>query len=692
MPVELLLEIGTEEIPSGYLEGGLKDLKRLTETTLKDKRILVSGEIKTYCTPRRLVLYAGGIAEKQEDTVLEVIGPPKKAAYDKDGNPTKAAVGFAGKYSMNVVELGVIETPKGEYLQVKKEITGLPTKEILPEIFTGLISGISWPKSMRWGSVGFQFVRPIHWILALFGGELISFEVAGIKSGNKTMGHRFMASGTIEIIDAEDYFKKLKNSFVMINQEERERFIKKEIAEKAEEISGIPVDDPELVSTNANLVEYPSAVCGSFDKEFLNLPDQVLITAMREHQKYFAVQDNTGNLMPNFIAINNTIAGNDSVVRKGHERVLRARLSDAVFFFNEDRKRPLEDRLHDLRDVIYQAELGTSFSKVERFTALAQYLAEQISPEKKDDITLAARLCKCDLVTEMVMEFPSLQGIMGKEYAFLDGHKKEVCQAIYEHYLPAKAGDVLPDSITGAVISLADRMDTIGGCFAIGLEPTGATDPFALRRHALAIIRILEIRGWEVSLSGFISRGLKILSENVNFDSARVYNNILNFFRDRYKNKMLAAGYESDLIEAIVSARFDKISELPARIDQLKRFTKESDEFQSLALTFKRVSNILKNQEDILDVNPGLFADPAESVLWDTYMGLKDEIHLLTEKKKYFEALNILSGLRKPVDTFFDSVEVLIKEHPAHKNNRVAILNNISKLFMGLADFSKFSI
>jgi len=692
MSVELLLEIGTEEIPSDYLDNALDDLKRLAEYYLKENRIPIFGELSTCGTPRRMVLFGNEIAEKQEDMIQEVTGPPKKAAYDQKGNPTKAAIGFAEKHGISVDNLQVVKTHKGEYIHIKREIPGRSSDEVLSEILPQMISEISWPKSMRWGDVGFSFVRPVHWILALLDGSVIPFEAAGVKSGNRTMGHSFMSPLAMEIKGLKDYFKKMKDSFVMINQEDRRREIESGVIQKAKEVSGIPMKDPELVKTVSNLVEFPSAVCGTFDKEFLDIPSPVLITVMRKHQRYFAIQDKDGKLMPHFVAVNNTLARDESVVRKGHEKVLRARLSDAVFFFNEDRKRRLEERTEDLKGVIYQAELGTSFAKVERFSNLAEYLAEQIAREKKNEITLAARLCKCDLVTKMVMEFPTLQGIMGREYARLDGHPEEVCVAIYEHYLPAKADDDLPSSVIGAIVGLADRMDTIGGCFAIGLEPTGAADPFALRRHALAIMRILENKGWDLSLSGFISRSLEILSQDVVFDRNRVFGNLLNFFKERYKNRMLMAGYETDLIEAIVSAEFDNICELPLRLDGLKRFMAESEDFQSLALTFKRISNIIKNEEGPLDVDKSVFKESCESDLWQTYQDLKDEIHVLKGKRKYLEALNLMAKLRKPVDAFFDGVEVLTKEDPELRNNRVAVLQNLSQLFLSLADFSKFSI
>jgi len=348
--------------------------------------------------------------------------------------------------------------------------------------------------------------------------------------------------------------------------------------------------------------------------------------------------------------------------------------------------------LEDLRDVIYQSELGTSFAKVERLTKLAEDLSTQIAPEMQEDVTLTARLCKCDLVTEMVMEFPSLQGVMGREYARLDGYSEDICMAIHEHYLPLRADDELPDSIIGAIVGLADRMDTIAGCFAIQLEPTGATDPFALRRHALAIIRILEKKQWDISLKGFIDVSLAILNEEIDFDKNQVMNRILDFFRERYRNMMLRWGYESDLVEAILSVEFVHISQLRLRIDQLQRFTKESSEFESLVQTFKRINNILRDQKESPDVDSSLFKASCESELWRAYQEFKDDVYGLMEKKNYFEALNLMVRLRKPVDDLFDGVEILTKDNPRLRENRVGMLQNLAKLFLSLADFSKFSI
>lgn len=692
MSAELLLEIGTEEIPSGYLNKGLADLRWLVEARLKENRIEMTEGLYVAGTPRRLVVIGNAISERQEDLVQELTGPPKSLAYDKEGKPTKAAMGFAKKQGIEVNELECIATPKGEYLYVRRTIQGRPTKDILSELLPKLIADVPWPKSMRWGDVGFAFARPIHWVLALLNGEVISFEVAGVRSGNTTRGHRFMAPGIKEVSNVRDYLEKMRESCVIIDQQEREKLVLKAANEAAEAAGGIPAKDQELVNTVANLVEYPSAVCGGFDRSFLCLPDSVLITPMKEHQKYFAVYDGNGQLMPNFVAVNNTVATDESVVGKGHERVLRARLSDADFFFQEDRKRPLGDRLEDLKGVIYQADLGTSYDKVERFTLLAEYLAEKVMPAKIDAVRSAARLCKCDLVTHMVTEFPSLQGVMGKEYAQIEGQPEEVCNAIYEHYLPTRAGGELPKSEIGAVVGFSDRMDTIVGCFAVGLEPTGSADPFALRRHAIAIIRIMEDMGWDLSLMEFIEKAISILGKYIRLDTDAVSTKVADFFKERYRQMILRAGYESDLIEATISVEFDHINQLRSRMEHLKRFVSESDEFQALALSSKRVTNMLKKQEKLFEVNPSMFKEPCESELWDTYKRLKSNVYQCVEKREYYNALDLLTDLRKPVDEFFDNVEVLTKDSDELRENRVGLLQHLSRLFLCVADFSKFSI
>ncbi len=692
MAGELLFEIGTEEIPSDYLDNGLAEMKRIAESLLEGNRITVSGSVSTHGTPRRLVLIGTGLATRQQDAVQQVMGPPRKAAYDQQGRPTKAAIGFAQKQSVQVEELQTIETPKGEYLFVRRKIQGRETFEMLSELIPRLVSDIPWPKSMRWGKESLSFVRPVHWMVALYDGKVIPFELAGIKSGNRTRGHRFLSPGEVEVSGVDDYLKRLRSLYVVLDRKERMAMVEKEVLRAADAVSGDPVMDPELVSTVTNMVELPTAVSGTFDPGFLRIPDPVLITAMKKHQKYFAVRDRQEKLMPCFVAMNNTRARDESVVRRGHERVLRARLSDADFFFKEDRKRPLLDRLKDLRGVVYQAQLGTSYDKVRRFTRVAEYLSERIAPEKISEIRLASALCKCDLVTSMVMEFPTLQGVMGTEYARIDGHPEEVCVAIREHYLPERAGGPLPSSVVGAVVGVADRMDTIAGFFAIQLEPTGAADPYALRRHALAIVRIVEDRGWPISLQDLIRSALSILGETLSFDRDGVEKKITDFFKERYRQMMLRSEFGPDLVEAVLSVGFDRIDDLRPRIDHLSRFMKESDESTSLVLASKRVSNILKNQERSTDVNPALFRDPSESSLWEACSGARDEVRQMVEKGDYLGALNRMAGLRKPVDDFFEAVEILTKSDPAVRNNRVAMLHVLSGLLSSIADFSKFAV
>jgi len=688
---ELILEIGTEEIPSGYLDNALYDLKQLVQTGFESNRIKNSG-FETYGTPRRIVLVGHGIAEKQDDLEQGFNGPPKNVAYDEKGNPTKAALGFAKKQGVSVDDLDIVKTPKGEYLHVNKLVPGRPTSEVLAEILPDMILSVPWPKSMRWGNIDCLFVRPIHWILCLLNGKVVPFELGGIQSDNFTRGHRFMSPDPKKIGSVSDYFTVMDESFVMVDPKKRQQSVKTAVETVTANAGGKVLEDIALLNTVTNLVEYPFAVSGSFEKKFLSLPEAVLITAMREHQKYFAMYDDHDHLMPRFVAVNNTRPRDEKVVIKGHERVLRARLADADFFFREDRSRPLLTRLEDLKDVVYQADLGSSFDKVIRFKELAQTICNDLGIDRDDDLRLAADLCKCDLVTQMVCEFPSLQGVIGKEYARMEGFPDEVCVAIEEHYMPVAADSALPETELGAVLSIADRLDTITGCFAVNLVPSGSSDPFALRRHALAIIRILEDRDWPLSLKKMINEAILILKKQVDFDSQAVLEKVMGFFRERYRHLILRAGYDSDIVESVISVAFDTVNDLRKRIDQLKRFSVQSGEFNELALTFKRVSNILKNQDRVDDIDTSMFREESEIILWKTYTEVKDEVKAYLKSRDYYGAMALMAGLKGPVDDFFDNVEVLTKADPRLKNNRVGMLQRVEALLKELADFSKFSI
>jgi len=687
----LLLEIGTEEIPADYLDNGIRELRRLAESYLQEARIKVEGEIYSKGTLRRLVLVGSDISEKQEDTVQETTGPPVKVAFDEHGNPTKAAIGFAQKQGVSVDALEVLDTSKGQYLYLKRMVPGRQTIELLSEIFPTLIAHIRWPKSMRWGSNEFSFVRPIHWIVALFKGQVIPFEVAGVQSGNTTRGHRFMAGREMEVSTIQGYLQQLREASVLLDAEERMEEVRKAVKEAAHRAPGVPEDDHDLLSTVTNMVEFPFATCGGFDESYLKIPEAVLITAMKEHQRYFSVRDGQGLLMPNFVAINNTVPSDEDVVRRGHERVLRARLADADFFFTEDRKRPLEDRLDDLKEVIYQTDLGTSFEKVERFSKLAEYIAQQVVPEKVDKIRTAARLCKCDLVTEMVMEFPSLQGTMGEIYARLDGQPEEISQAISDHYLPLQAESEIAKTTIGSIVGISDRMDTIVGCFAVGLEPTGTADPYALRRHAIAIIRIIRDRHLLLHIPDLVEKSAIILAPALSFDAEVVKGKVLNFIKDRFKNILLSTGISQEVIESVIALDFSYLHQIDRKIKALKDFRESFTEFETLVTSFKRISNITKGFTASGAVNPEMFQDTSERELWQSFQAVAGHVQKKIDQENYLDALNLLGQLSGPVDTFFSEVMVMAKDAEV-KENRLTLLSQLKECFLQVADFSKFAI
>ncbi|MEN8200176.1 MAG: glycine--tRNA ligase subunit beta, partial [Thermodesulfobacteriota bacterium] len=500
---ELLFEIGTEELPAGFQAPALSQLK---ENFIRQARELNLGHgtVTTLGTPRRLALLVEDLADSQPDSREELMGPSKQAGFDGDGNPSKAAMGFARSKGAELSDLQVVETEKGEYLMIVQESKGQTAAELLPGMLTNLINGFSFAKSMHWGAISSTFARPIQWLVALHDGKVIPFSHEGMSASDRSRGHRFMANEDVVLTTVADYRKVLADVSVLADQAERRggvlAEIEKAVAETLTNKDATVSVDEALVDTVCNLVEKPFGVCGSFDEKFLQLPDEVLITSMREHQKYFPVVDGKGGLLPNFVAVNNTEVKDIDLTRTGHQRVLRARLEDAFFFFAGDKKKRLDERCDDLTGIIFQNKLGTMLEKSERIVKLGGLLAEQFAPESVDEACRAARLCKTDLLTDMVGEFPSLQGNMGSAYAFNDGESDAVAQAIREHYLPKRAGSELPESALGAIVGLADRLDTLSGCFGIGQVPSGTKDPFGLRRIALAILHIVEHFGWSLSL------------------------------------------------------------------------------------------------------------------------------------------------------------------------------------------------
>ncbi|MFQ5883240.1 MAG: glycine--tRNA ligase subunit beta, partial [Candidatus Methylomirabilales bacterium] len=479
---ELVFEIGTEEIPSVYMSDALRNLQEVAGRLLQQARLSFR-QVRTLGTPRRLTLHVEGLADRQTDEVREVIGPPKSAAYDATGKPTQAAFGFARAQGVPVERLKIRTTGRGDYLLARKKVKGLKTIEVLFSLLPNIITSLPFPKSMRWGDSTIRFVRPIRWLLALYGGRVVKLEIDGIRSGAKTFGHRFLAPKPIRVRTFQEYLAKLEEGFVIVDQDRRREQVKRLVAEAARQVEGESLLDPDLVEQVTHLVEYPALVTGGFPDQYLNLPREVIITPMRKHQRYFPVVDTQGRLLPYFVAVSNMQVPDMDVVRLGNERVLRARLADADFYFKEDQKKlPLERLIPRLGQILFQERLGSLLDKTQRIVELAGFMAKAIDPTLEENARRAAYLCKADLACGMIREFTELQGVMGRHYAQMSGDKEEVAIAIEEHYLPRYAGDALPRTKAGALIGVADRMDSIAGCFGIGLIPTGSEDPYALRR------------------------------------------------------------------------------------------------------------------------------------------------------------------------------------------------------------------
>ncbi len=685
---ELLLEIGTEEIPAGFIPPALSNLKELVQKEFEANRIDFKG-VKTLGTPRRLVLFIESVSEKQRDEEVRRIGPTRMVAFDSDGQPTKAAIGFAKGQSVPVESLEVIRTEKGEYVCAVKREAGKPILNILPQILPKIILSIPFQKSMRWAETPIRFARPIHWILGLFGGEVIPFDVGGIQSGNITYGHRFLHPEPIVVKDFKTYLQKTSEAFVIVDPAERKKKIEEEMIREGAKVSGRVLKDEELLDEVNYLVEYPKPFCGSFDDKFLQLPQEVVIHSMKEHQRYFPLMDDHGKLIPHFIFISNIVPKDEKVVVRGNERVLKARLSDASFFFQDDLKVPLEKRVEALKKVVFQAKLGTSYEKVIRFKNLALFITGRINPKLQEVVERAAFLCKADLVTGMVGEFPKLQGIVGREYARLSGEKPEVCEAIYEHYLPAFSGDRLPSSPIGDIVSIADKMDTIVGCFGVGLLPTGTADPFGLRRQALGIIRIILEKEYSLSLTELIEESGRQLKEKMERSFSEVEAEVIEFFRIRYQNYLQDKGYPFDVIEAVLSTSFDQLLDIQHRIDALREAREWSD-FESIVIGFKRAMNILKGAPSRRELNPSLFSEPAEKNLHQTFIRAKERVDQHLKKRNYPSALLEMTRMKSPIDEFFDRVMVMVEDE-ANRNNRLALLDEIGQLFLRFADFSKLT-
>ena len=685
MAKELLFEIGTEEIPAGFIAVALDAMKKIMGDLCAQHRIDI-GEIVIDGTPRRLMVAVRDMSEFQKPQTTEKIGPPITVAFDADGTPNQKALGFAKGQGMGVDELSRVKTDKGEYLAAVKEDPGRPTVEILPDMLTILINDIPFKKSMRWMDQDVRFVRPVHWIVALFDGKAIPVSFGNVSSGDKTRGHRFMHNDEISVSGYDDYVKKLKDARVIVNRDERRAIIEKEISDVAHSFGGEVLEDRELLSEIVNLVEFPSVVGGTFDTAYLSLPREIPIIAMKKHQRYFSVVDKKNNLLPHFITVSNTVAKDQKLVAKGNERVLAARLEDARFYFDDDTQVSLESRVEDLKSVVFHSKLGTSYEKVMRFQALAVWLAEELFPKHTGDVSKAALLAKADLDTGVVQEFPDLQGIIGREYAIREGIKKEVAQAISEHYLPVSATGRLPEGVEGTLVSLADKMDTITGFFGVGMPPTGTADPYALRRNTIAIVNILLGKDIRLSLDTFIDRALELLDGVITKSKEETKADVMSFFKGRFSGILTSEGYPQDAVDAVLETGFDDVVGTRNLVKTLSKW-KGKPEFSDVAAAIKRVGNILKDHTAGA-VSESLLTEKQERELFDAYVKKESDIRGLIEKEEYEKALKELVALRKPIDAFFDGVMVMAEDEKV-KNNRLALLSAVRDLFVGLCDFSR---
>ena len=688
---ELIFEIGCEEMPARFVAPAMEQILARGQQELGRQGLLEEGaQVFSFGTPRRLALLVKGLKERQEDKEEQALGPPLKAAYDPQGQPTKAALGFAKSQGVEVAELGQFDTDKGPRLGVTKRIPGRPALEVLAELLPRLTADLHFPKTMRWGSQSFRYARPIHWLLALLDGQVIPFELAGINSGKQTYGHRFLAPQAIEISGAGDYLDKLRAAYVLAERGQRQAKVRQEVAAAAQAAGGCLVPDEPLMQENTDLVEWAAACCGSFDREFLQVPRAVIISAMREHQRYFALEDASGQLLPNFIAVNNTQPKDMAVVTAGHQKVLRARLADARFFLTEDRKRPLIDYLAKLGQVTYHAKLGTSLDKVERFTTLAGFLADELglSAQEKAQVERAARLAKCDLVTEMVGEFPTLQGVVGSEYATRDGEDPAVARGIAEHYLPSGADSPLPQEMTGVVVGIADRLDTICGLFAAEEKPSGAADPFALRRAAIAVIRLVLEKDLSLSLSRLLNQALAGLKPWMQGPAEPVAEEVAGFFAARLAGILADQGVPTDVSQAVLAVGLDDLKDTTARARALAE-AKQSADFATLAIGLKRVMNILKKEAAQVpsdEPNEAVMSEEAEKALYRAFTELEAEAVRLFAAGDYQGFLARVSALKDPIDRFFDDVMVMVEDEKL-RGNRLALLNLMGRLFNRFARF-----
>jgi glycyl-tRNA synthetase beta chain len=681
---DLLLEIGLEELPARFVTASMKQLSDKVQQWLTEKAIEF-GTVEAFSTPRRLAVLVKDVEESQKDIEEEAKGPAKKIALDSEGNWSKAALGFVRGQGMTSEDIYFKELKGVEYVHVNKFIKGQQTVQLLSEL-AEIISGMTFPKNMRWANQELRFVRPIKWLIALFGNDIVPFSIADVETGRETKGHRFLGdSASIEL--PELYEDTLKEQFVMANPDKRRQVILNQIKELEQEKGWIiPVDEDLLEEVN-NLVEYPTVLFGNFEEEYLELPAEVLITSMKEHQRYFPVKDQDGKLLAHFVTVRNGDDRHLDKVSKGNEKVLRARLSDAAFFYKEDQKKEISDALKKLDSIVYHEEIGTLAEKTARVTALTGDLADALNLKAEKEMALrTAAIAKFDLVSQMVYEFPELQGYMGEKYALLKGEAKEVAAAINEHYMPRHADDNVPPSVIGAVVSLAEKIDTLSSFFAIGVIPTGSQDPYALRRQASGVVQILAEKKWNISLEELIVLGLKGLESKgiLNRDLEEVKADMFTFFKARVKHLLQEQQIRYDLIDAVL---FNEIGYIHSTVERAHVLDAKKDEagFKESLEALSRVMNIAVKCDNKVTVDPSAFENDQENALYVKYKKVAIRYMESRDENERFEQL---VSLQSEIESYFENTMVMADDE-AIRNNRLSLMKEISDLVAGFAAMNK---
>ncbi|MFZ5425884.1 MAG: glycine--tRNA ligase subunit beta [Thermodesulfobacteriota bacterium] len=690
-----LLEIGFEEMPSRFLSALTEELRQVLAGLLEQNK-LASASVKTWATPRRLTALVEGLDAEQRREEEVVTGPPVKAAYDASGNPTAAALGFAKGQGADMSQVFAVDTPKGQYLAVRKTTGGVKAAELLPAVCTAAIKALNFPKKMHWGSLDYTFGRPIRWIVALLDSEVIPFEVATVPSGRSTRGHRVMGAGPWELKGVDDYFPTLaEKAKVVLDPAERRALIVKQCEEAAASAGGRPIIGERLLEEVCGLVEYPMVILGNFDKRYLELPRQVLLTSMESHQKSFGVEDAKGALLPHFLTTSGLEPTDVSLVRKGWERVLKARLEDARFFWETDLAASFDKWLKKLDSVTFLAPLGSMGAKTRRVEALCGKLAEQVKPEIMLDLCQAGRLCKADLVSEMVGEFAELQGVMGGVYARKKGESEQVAQAVAEQYMPLGPDSPVPQTLAGALLAVADKIDTLAGCFGLDMVPTGAADPYALRRQALGICRTVVEHGLRIDLEKLVElafSGYQGVAWKLDPADARA--KLVEFFGARLKAWYLGKGVRPQVVDAAIGAGFSDVWALDARMAALVKFS-EGQGFDQAVLAFKRASNIIRKQAAEMDlsgiVDRSKLAEPAEAALADMLESTAARFEQLWAGDDFDALFGLLGELRPGVDAFFDNVMVMCDD-PVLKAARLNLLKSLVDRLGRLADFAALQV